>query len=136
MMSLRLNEFGVECKALDVDAAPDAAQNLVSTMEGIGRALYILPQSLKPTITEKLKRRNLDHRKWVHSFRDAGEEDRLPCRIPTFEEVEKVHRKANECQEYNHEEASWNSQVHLRLLENIYEETLGGQCDAFNAVTW
>lgn len=44
--------------------------------------------------------------------------------------------KATECENFKHEEASWNSQVHLRLLEGIFEELLGGQCDDFNAVSW
>lgn len=133
---LQLSEAGVECKALDVDAAPDAAQKLVSTMEEIGRALDILPHTLEATVIEKVKARNLDHRKWRHSFKPAEEQDGLPGRIPTFEEVEKIHRKASECQEFNHEEASWNNQVHLRLLESIFEEVLGGQCDGFNAMSW
>lgn len=135
-MSLLLSESGVECKALDVDAAPDAAQNLVSTMEEIGRALEILPHTLKPTIMEEVRKRNLDCRKWRHSFKLAEDADDLPGRIPTFEEVEKIHRKANECLEFNHEEASWNNQVHLRLLESIFEEPLGGPCDDFNALSW
>ncbi|KAF9890014.1 hypothetical protein FE257_006694 [Aspergillus nanangensis] len=135
MMSLRLSESGVECKALDVDAPPDTAQNLVTTMEEIGRALEILPHALESTIMEKVRKRNLDHRKWRHSFKSAENEDGLPGRIPTFEEVEKIHRKANECLEFNHEEASWNNQVHLRLLESIFEEVLGGQCDQFNAIS-
>lgn len=63
MMNLRLSESGVEYKALGVDAAPDAAQTLVSTMEEIGRAHDILLHALESTIMEKLKARNLDHRK-------------------------------------------------------------------------
>jgi hypothetical protein len=136
MMNLRLSESGVECKPLDVDAAPDAAQKLVSTLEEIGRAHDILPHALEHTIIAKVKARNMDHRKWRHSFLPAEEPDGLPGRIPTFEEVEKIHRKANECQEFNHEESSWNSQVHLRVLESIFEETIGGQFDDFNAMSW
>jgi hypothetical protein len=136
MRNLQLSEAGVECKALDVDAAPNAAQKLVSTMEEIGRALDILPHALEATIIEKVKERKLDHRKWRHSFKPAEEQDGLPGRIPTFEEVENIHRRASECQEFNHEEASWNNKVHLRLLESIFEEALGGQCDGFNAMSW
>ena len=136
LMKMRLCESGVECKFLDVDAAPDVAQKLVSTMEEIGRALDILPHALGTTIIEKVKARSLDHRKWRHSFKSAEEQDGLPGRIPTFEEVENIHRKASECQEFSHEEASWNNKVHLRLLESIFEEVLGGQCDDFNAMSW
>ncbi|KAJ5557787.1 hypothetical protein N7513_003373 [Penicillium frequentans] len=136
MMNLRLSESGVECKPLNVDAAPDAAQKLVSTLEEIGRAHDILPHTLEDTIITKVKARGMDHRKWRHSFLPAEELDGLPGRIPTFEEVEKIHRKANECQEFNHEESSWNHQVHLRVLESIFEEVIGGQCDDFNAMSW
>ncbi|KAB8212601.1 hypothetical protein BDV33DRAFT_211232, partial [Aspergillus novoparasiticus] len=127
-------ETGVECKALNVDAAPNAAQGLVNTIDEIGRAVDILPHALEPTISEKINERKLDVRKWRYSFR-SGDDDGLPGRIPTFEEVEKLLRKAKECQEFNHEEASWNNQVHLRLLESIFEEPIGGQCDSFNAVS-
>lgn len=136
MMNLRLSESGVEYKALNVHAAPDTAQKLVSTIAEIGLAHDILPQDLKSTIMEKIRARNLDDRIWRHSFNPSGRTDRLPGRIPTFEEVDKVFRKANECQEFNHEEASWNNQVHLRLLESMFEEVLGGQYDDFNAVSW
>lgn len=136
IMNLRLSESGVECKPLDVDAAPDAAQKLVSTLEEIGRAHDILPHALEHTIVAKLKERDMEYRKWRHSFLPMEEPDGLPGRIPTFEEVEKIHWKARECQEFNHEESSWNSQVHLRVLESIYEEAIGSQCDDFNAMSW
>lgn len=136
MMSLRLSNSGVEIKPLDSETSPDVARDLVNTMEEIGRAHDILPHALESTIIEHVKSRNMDPYRWRHSFRLPGEADELPGRVPTFEEVEKIHRKASECQEFNHEEASWNSQVHLRLLESIFEEVLGGQCDSFNAMSW
>lgn len=101
----------------------------------IGRALDILLHALEATIIGKVKERKLDHRKWRQYFKPA-EQDGLPGRIPTFEEVQNIHRKASECQKFNHEEASWNNKVHLRLLESIFEEVLGGQCDGFNAMSW
>ncbi|KAH6867869.1 hypothetical protein B0T10DRAFT_524092 [Thelonectria olida] len=133
LMSLRLSESGVEIKPLDVNASPEAAQDFVSTMEEIGRAHDILPQALEATIIEQVKARDMDHRKWRYSFKP--EVDTLPGRIPSFKEVEKIRRKASECQEFNHEEVSWNSQVHLRLLESIFEEVFGEQCGQFNAMS-
>jgi hypothetical protein len=135
-MNLRLSKLGIEIKALEVDASPDAAKDLVSTMEEIGRAHDILPHALESTIVEQVKARNLGLRKWRHSFKSSEEVDRLPGQIPTFEEVEMIHRKASECQEYNHEEASWNNQVYLRLLGSVFEEIPSGQCDEFNAMSW
>ncbi|KAH6975599.1 hypothetical protein EDB80DRAFT_768716 [Ilyonectria destructans] len=125
MMSLRLSETGVEWLALNENTVPEVARTLP----------YILPDVLRPTITEKLKARNMDHRRWRHCFKLPDEGDALPGRIPSIEEVEKVLMKATECENFKHEEASWNSQVHLRLLEGIFEELLGGQCDDFNAVS-
>ncbi|KAH8665300.1 hypothetical protein BGZ61DRAFT_366486 [Ilyonectria robusta] len=135
MMSLRLSETGVEWLALNENTVPEVARTLFNTMGEVGRGHDILPDVLRPTITEKLKARNMDHRRWRHCFKPADEGDALPGRIPSIEEVEKVLMKATECENFKHEEASWNSQVHLRLLEGIFEEPLGGQCDDFNAVS-
>lgn len=136
LMNLQLSSSGVTYKVLEVDNPPDAAKELVNTLEDIGRAHGILPGTLKSDIKEKLHDLDLDFRKWRYSFTPMEEKDDLPGRIPSFEEVFKVHRKAKECQEYNHEEASWNSQVHLRLLEYIFEDPSSGQCDDYNALSW
>jgi hypothetical protein len=136
LMNLQLSSSGVKYKVLEVDDPPNAATELVNTLEDIGRAHGILPKTFESDIKEKLRDLNLDARKWRYSFTSMEEKDDLPGRIPSFEEVLKVHRKAKECQEYNHEEASWNSQVHLRLLEYIFDDPSSGQCDDYNALSW
>ncbi|KAI1826702.1 hypothetical protein F4861DRAFT_41828 [Xylaria intraflava] len=135
MMSLRLSETGVEYHSLNERTVPEVAKTLFGTITEIGRGYDILPDALRSTITERLTVRNIDSGQWRYCFKPANETPARPGRIPSFEEVEKVLTKAIECEDFNHEEASWNSQVHLRLLEGIFEEPLGGQCDDFNAVS-
>ncbi|KAI0530082.1 hypothetical protein GGR58DRAFT_518758 [Xylaria digitata] len=134
MLDLRLRDPGVEINALDPNALPAAARRLVTAMEDIGHRLEILPHALESIIMEDVKARDLARHQWRHSFKPPEEVDGLPGRIPTFKEVEKVCRKASECQQYSHEEASWNSQVHLRLLDGIFEGP-DGQCNDFNAMS-
>lgn len=67
-------------------------------------------------------------RLWRYAFKCAEDDDAdslLPGRIPAFQEVERISRKANECQQYDHEEVSWNCSVHARLLELILEGEQG-----------
>ncbi|KAL2818698.1 hypothetical protein BJX63DRAFT_60516 [Aspergillus granulosus] len=135
-MSLQLSDSGVECMVLKLDAPPDAAKDLVDTLQDTGRGLHILPQTLESPIKEKIEDLGLDTRKWRYSFTPIGDKDNLPGRIPSFKEVGKILRKAQECQQNNHEEASWNNQVHLRLLDNIFEDFFSGQCDDFNTLSW
>lgn len=136
LMSLRLSDSGVEIKALKVDSPyTSKAKELISSIRDIGRAIDILPSETKASILNCVNARGLDTREWRYSFQSAEDIDQLPGRIPSFEEVERIHRKATECQEEGHEEFSWNSQVHLRLLEAVFED-IHGQCDAFGSMTW
>ncbi|KAI1271426.1 hypothetical protein F5Y07DRAFT_413572 [Xylaria sp. FL0933] len=134
MVNLRLRDPRVEINALNTNALPATARQLITTMEAIGHGLEILPHALESMIMKDVKARDLAHCLWELSFKSPGEADRLPGRIPTFNEVEIVCRKASECQQYSHEGASWNGQVCLRLLDSIFEGP-DGQCDDFNAVS-
>ncbi|KAM0247353.1 hypothetical protein ACHAQJ_009887 [Trichoderma viride] len=135
MMSLRLDNSGIEYQPLNQQTVPKVARTLFSVMRGIGRSNDILPDALKPTITQKLTDQTMDLREWRYAFIPEGHTDNLPGRIPSFEEVQKILAKAIECEGFKHEEVSWNSQVHLRLLEGIFENLLGEQCDDFNAMS-
>lgn len=137
-MSLRLGDAGVEYQVLDDDTVPEVAKKLFTTMTELTRMHDIIPYSLQQTIAQKLEDRNRQGEKerWRYCFKPEGTPDDLPGRIPSFEEMEKVLRKTRECENLKHEEASWNSQVHLRLLESIFEDPLHGQCGDFNAISW
>ncbi|KPM42100.1 hypothetical protein AK830_g4454 [Neonectria ditissima] len=135
MMRLQLSESGVEFKALSVDSCPELARHLISSMDDIGRGHDILEDSEKSHIMHELEARHLNLSRWRYSFQPAGQVDALPGRTPTFREVERIWNKAKECQEYSHEETSWNSQVQLRLLESIFENDVGERCDLFGAMS-
>ncbi|KAH6874080.1 hypothetical protein B0T10DRAFT_533104 [Thelonectria olida] len=135
MMNLRLSNAGVVYKSLNERTAPPVAEMLFRTMSDIGRGFDILPESLQTTITQKLKERGMESRRWGHSFKPVGEGDVLPGRIPSFEEVDRVFVEAQECEDFRHEESAWNAQVHLRLLEGIFKTPQGRLCDEFGSVS-
>ncbi|RFU77192.1 hypothetical protein TARUN_5043 [Trichoderma arundinaceum] len=136
MMSLRLSVTGVDLEPLTALTVPEAARALFTILKDIERGHDILPHALKLTIEQKLKEQRMDLSEWRYAYMPEDHIDNLPGRIPSFEEVEKVLAKAMECEKFKHEEASWNHQVHLRLLEGIFENLLGGQCDDFNVMSW
>ncbi|KAJ2973201.1 hypothetical protein NUW58_g8995 [Xylaria curta] len=137
MLKLRLYEPILEFNALDLNVLPPAARELVSTMTEIGSNQDILPYGLKSSTMECVNFCDPMPRLWRYAFKCA-EDDRadalLPGRIPGFHDVEKICRKANECQQYDHEEVSWNCSVHARLLELVLEDEQGRLRDEFNAM--
>lgn len=136
LMNLRLEESGVEIRALDPDHPPSAgAAGLLKSIKSIGRTMKILPHAVKSSTADSLRARKLAVDEWEHAFRPADDEEQLPGRLPSFEEVEHIHIEAVECQEEGHDESCWNHQVHLRLLESICK--IGPRrCDAFGVVGW
>ncbi|KAI0102491.1 hypothetical protein GGR51DRAFT_284954 [Nemania sp. FL0031] len=139
MLKLRLYEPFLEFNALNLNALPPAARELVSTMTEIGSNQDILPHCLKSSIMERVNACDPMPRLWRYAFKCA-EDDRadalLPGRIPSFHDVEKICRKANECQQYDHEKVSWNYSVHARLLELVLEDEQERLRDEFDAMTW
>ncbi|KAI1130571.1 hypothetical protein F5Y10DRAFT_276075 [Nemania abortiva] len=125
LLDLQLEEFGVEINALNLDALPATARKLVSSMEKIRRGHEILPHALESTIRGEVEGQGLEYHLWRYSFKPPEEVDRLPGRIPTFKEVEKLCRDAIECDQYGHEETSWNSLVRLPLLRSVCKGTDG-----------
>ncbi|KAL6406161.1 hypothetical protein AUP68_10724 [Ilyonectria robusta] len=135
MMNLRLSDAGVIYRSLNERTAPAVAETLFTIISDIGRGFDLVPDSFKATITQKLKDRGMESRRWGHCFKPAGEADVLPGRIPSFDEVERVFVEAQECEDFRHEESAWNSQVHLRLLEGIFKTPQGHLCDDFGSVS-
>ncbi|KAL7783409.1 hypothetical protein V8C37DRAFT_49455 [Trichoderma ceciliae] len=131
MMSLRLSYIGIECEPLDEDTVPEVAKTLCVVITDIGRGLNILPNALKPMLVDQ----SINLSRWKYSFKPADEPDNLPGRIPSFEEIKRVLVEATECEKFQHEEASWNHQVHLRLLDSIFKDALGGQYGDFNNIS-
>ncbi|KAI1189320.1 hypothetical protein F5B17DRAFT_391952 [Nemania serpens] len=103
----------------------------------IGSNQDILPHAVKSSIMEPVNARDPMPRLWRYAFKPAADDKAdalLPGRIPTFQEVEMICRKAKECQQYNHEEGSWNGTVHARLLKLILEDEHGQLCDEFDTM--
>ncbi|KAI0189681.1 hypothetical protein F4808DRAFT_445296 [Astrocystis sublimbata] len=129
-------ETDVEINALEPRALPAAARKLVTTIEEIGYGHDILPHDWKSTIVEAVKAQDPDNcRLWRHSFQPPDTTDRLPGRIPTYDEVVMIHRTATECQQYRRDMSSWNLRVHWWLLEIIFKDAYRRQCNNFNALS-
>ncbi|KAI0403089.1 hypothetical protein F4802DRAFT_573004 [Xylaria palmicola] len=137
MLNLRLHEPVLEFNALDLNALPPAARELLSAITEIGSNQDILPHAVKSRVMEAVTAHDPMPRLWRYAFKSAADDEAdalLPGRIPVFQEVERICRKANECQQYDHEEVSWNCTVHARLLELTLEDENGRLCDEFDAV--
>ncbi|KAL7795317.1 hypothetical protein V8C37DRAFT_408714 [Trichoderma ceciliae] len=134
MMNLSQSDI-VEWQSLRSSTVPTVAKKLFKTMEKFGRFRDFMPYNLQQMIAQKLEDRNRkeEFEEWGGCFRPEGAPDDLPGRIPSFEEIEKVLRKAVQIENRRHEEAGWNSHIHLPLLDSIFEDPLKGQCGAFNA---
>lgn len=134
--TLQLTDDGIEVKALRVDRPPvPGAHALMYSMRYPARGIGILPHHLQPAILRELMARGLDPMEWQYSFQPAGHVDRLPGRIPCFNEVDRIYRKATECQQDGHERVCWSGQVHLGLLEGVFE-CARGPCAVVGALAW
>lgn len=133
-LALRLIDAGIEIKAVDVEYLPTELQpvaDLIGAIQDVGDSNGILPRDMEAAFREQLQVRGLDFRPWQRSFHDDDDDGpSLPGRLPSLDQVVRIQREALECQKHGHEEFSWNSQVHLRLLEAVFKDA-DGQCDAF-----
>ncbi|KAK4068612.1 uncharacterized protein Triagg1_7260 [Trichoderma aggressivum f. europaeum] len=134
MMSLRLGKAGVEYRVLNEETVPNDAKALFFLMDDIGHGRNIVPHALKSTVEEKLKDQPMSLSRWDSAFMPQGHDDGLPGRVPSLEEVESILEKAVECEKCQYEELMWNARVHLPLLDGIFEDRFGEQCDDFNAM--
>lgn len=117
-MSLRLDDDGIECRQLSSENPPSVAADLVQDFCEIDMGIGILPKTLEAPIRDHLQQEGLNERLWRQAF---GEEaDHLPGNIPSWPQVTAVRDKAMSCFNEGHEEASWNAEVHHRLLERIF----------------
>ncbi|KAG5754840.1 hypothetical protein H9Q69_001787 [Fusarium xylarioides] len=125
-LELRLDEGGLETKALTVDALealpnPEAV-SLLRIMRRIGNCRGILPQDMRDEILQGhgVKQDGLDD--WDLAFKDLNAFAHLPGRIPSAREIELVCNWTTDCIDSKHEEAGWNDEVHFRLLQAIFRE--------------
>ncbi|KPM46436.1 hypothetical protein AK830_g11 [Neonectria ditissima] len=121
MMSLRLNDKSLEFRQLD-HTAPDAAVDLLSVLEEVGRGHDILPDEWRDRILQGRQMTEKEARSWRYSFKSSDTPDQLPGRIPQYSEVELVGEMAKECLNFGHDESGWNGEVHHRLLEAVFRD--------------
>ncbi|KAJ4264307.1 hypothetical protein NW762_005503 [Fusarium torreyae] len=122
MLGLRLEERGLDCRQLNIDTAPSVVAGLLDTIREIGSGIEILPEAKKSAIMESPQVRDQNTRLWRFAFKEAGALDSLPGRVPLPKEISLICDLARECHDKSHEEASWNMEVHHRLLEAILRE--------------
>lgn len=138
-LALRLHDAGIKMNVLDVDQPPkelEQVADLIGSIQDAGRAVHILPHAMEAVLGEQLRMRKLDFRKWRYAFQTSDDHvPTLPGRLPSLDEVQRIQREAAECQRHEHEEFSWNSQVHLRLLEAVFKDA-NGPCDSFGFTSW
>ncbi|KAI1742104.1 hypothetical protein F4680DRAFT_412923 [Xylaria scruposa] len=121
LASLRL-AGELEIKALNLYkflkvAGPD---DLLESIEAIGRGHDILPYRMKSDIEKKIMDLGESAKFWMTTFQSPEIVDDLPGCIPSFEEVDGVVEWATRCQEDECEEAVWNFDVHMSLLRKIF----------------
>ncbi|KAF5018332.1 hypothetical protein F66182_9693 [Fusarium sp. NRRL 66182] len=138
-LELRLDETGVETRALSVDtlkALPNEdAASLLRTMRRIGTCKGILPENKRQEILQDHGIDEGDLDDWDSAFKDSSAFDHLPGRIPSPGEIRLVRELTTDCIDFKHEEAGWNDEVHSRLLQAIFRppgERSGG---LFNITT-
>lgn len=135
-MRLRLQDKGIDYQPLNETTVPEVAKMLFLTMAEYGRCHQILPDASKQ-ITEDLKMDELQRRQWQYCFKSGDDPaDDLPGQIPSLDEIQTILAMATECERYNHEDASWNAEVHLRLLHSIFGIPVDKQYSNFNAMLW
>ena len=131
---------GLGLRQLNVDAAPcDEAKTLLRRLRQVSNGVKILPDTHRQRILASplCCRDAEDEEDWEFCFGSgAAAADTLPGRVPDIDQVEKVRRRAEACQNDGQDEAGWNANVHQVLLESIFHEpglwTRGG--DAFSFV--
>lgn len=136
MMSLRLDDGGLECRQLNIDTAPPAVADLLVAIREIGNGLEIIPHANKTMILQNPHVRDQNMRIWRYAFKEPDAIDTLPGYTPATDEVALVCELARQCHDKSHEEASWNMEVHHRLLQAVFRKTGSSEGDLFNFTTW
>ncbi|GKU09487.1 unnamed protein product [Fusarium langsethiae] len=125
-LELRLDETGVETRALSVDtlkALPNEdAASLLRIMRRIGTCKGFLPENKREEILQGHGIGDSDLDDWDSAFKDSRAFDDLPGRIPSSGEIRLVCEWTTDCIDFKHEEAGWNDEVHFRLLQAIFRE--------------
>ncbi|KAM0425799.1 hypothetical protein ACHAPT_009050 [Fusarium lateritium] len=118
-LRLRLDDGGLECRQVNSDEPPPIAADLVQEFAEIHMGIGILPSEMKSTITDHLQQENRNLRLWRLAFQDGGA-DTLPGAVPAWDDLATVRERARDCFNEGREEASWNMEVHHRLLEKVF----------------
>ncbi|KAM0417311.1 hypothetical protein ACHAPT_012692 [Fusarium lateritium] len=118
-MGLRLDVEGLECRQIDSENPPSAAASLLQELLETGMGIDILPHSKKAEIIDILQKEGQPLKPWKSTFRD-DEQAAFPGHIPSWVDLELILKRAKECLNSDHEEASWNMEVHHRLLDGIF----------------
>lgn len=139
-LELRLEETGVETRALSVDGLmaisnPEAA-SLLRIMRRIGTCKGFLPERLRDEILQSHNIEGCDLDDWDSAFKDSSAFDDLPGRIPSPKEIRLVREWTTDCINLKHEEAGWNDEVHFRLLQATFREPGEKNGGLFNITTW
>ncbi len=159
-MQLRLTDT-VEVIQLSANKKPSsvAARVLLERLQMIGKGLEILPYEERDTILRnETFRETTAAPTWRVAFQQQkqrsdlevdGQQQRqqqqpvedahdLPGRIPTLEELNLVMLLAEDCCERDHEEAAWNAEVHMRLLEFVFRKPYSMQpvTDSVDVTYW
>ncbi|KAF5022185.1 hypothetical protein F66182_5772 [Fusarium sp. NRRL 66182] len=122
MLGLRLDDKGLEFRQLNMDTAPPVVAGLLDKIREIGSGIEILPGAQRDAILQNPRVRGQSTRLWRFAFNEDRVEDALPGRVPLPEEVSLVCEHARHCHDGSHEEASWNVEVHHRLLQAILRD--------------
>lgn len=124
----------LETKPLNIHHFPKVAgsDDLLESIEEIGRGLNILPYRMKSTIEKKVTDLGESAEQWRTTFQSPEIVDDLPGCIPSFEDVDGVVKWADRCQQDECEEAAWNCDVHLPLLRKVF----GDAEQKINAMLW
>jgi hypothetical protein len=135
MMSLRLDDRGLECRQINVDTAPSKVASLLATIREIGNGLDILPDTAKAAILQSSHLKDENTRIWRYAFKEPGVLDTLPGHISTPEEIALICDHARKCHDKSHEEAAWNMEVHHRLLQAVFRQPGSCESDFLNFTT-
>lgn len=136
LMALRLDEFGIVFRQLQIDNPPlPAASDLFSDLRDIGNGIEILSEDLRASITDGFSISGPTAHAWRYSFRPGTARD-LPGNTPSPTAIILVGEWAKHCHEAKHEEAAWGEEVHHRLLEAIFRVAGTGKGEQFNFTSW
>lgn len=138
LRGLRLDVGGLECRQIEEETIPPAAASLFQDLLDTAVGIDILPRSKKTEIIDILQKEGQEGqpvRRWKAAFMDE-EHDTFPGLIPSWEDLEIIMKRAKKCRNFDHEEASWNMEVHHRLLDGVFRNPKSAVPEPFDFMSW